>query len=175
MARQPKDFQIAWVSPVEPLEPVTYLRTGSDTAIPTRFRASIAVAVPKVAVGMEVATGADLEPRICELVIRTNAQRPITTSRLRQVLVDQLLRAAVQEAEVPVSSLPEGALAGSATVLAAGKDEDSASVAARIYRQAVTSGNPAPAQAVASAMGKSRAQVARYIRKARELGFLTER
>lgn len=175
MARQPKDFQIGWVSPVEPREPVSYMRTGPDTAIPMRFRASIALAVPDVAVAIEVFTGADLRPRIYELTVRSNVQRPITTSTLRQVLVDQLLRAAVKEAEIPVSSLPAGTVLGTPPVPATGKGDEDASTAARIYSEAVASGNPAPAMAVASVMGRSRAQVARYIRKARQLGFLPER
>ncbi|SDC73466.1 hypothetical protein SAMN05216174_10444 [Actinokineospora iranica] len=168
------DFQIAWVSPAEPREPVNYVRTGPDTAMPIRFRASIALAVPDAAVTIEVFTGADMRPRINELVIRSSVQKPITTSVLRQVLVDQLLRAAVKEAEVPVDSLSAGTVLGTQPVPATGKADEDASIAARIYREAVASGNPAPAMAVASSMGRSRAQVARYIRKARQMGLLPE-
>lgn len=175
MARQPKNFRIGAVSNVDPLKPVTYLQSGPDTAVPMRFRATIQVMEPELGVTIEVFVGPDLQPCIYQLSILTNTQRPVTTSRLRQVLVDQLLRAAMREAEVQVDTLPEGTLVGPAPVLATGKAEENASIAARIYRLAVTSGNPAPAQEVASAMGKSRAQVARYLRKAREVGYLTER
>ena len=175
VARQPKDFKIAWVSYVEPLKPVVYVRTGRDTAIPTRFRSTVTLAEPEMAVTIEVFTGADLQPRIYEMTLRTNVQRPINSSRLRQVLVDQMMKAVMKEAEVPVDSLPPDAVKGIEYIPATGNAEEDASIAARIYRDAVNSGNPAPAQAVASAMGRSRAQVARYIRRARELGFLTER
>lgn len=174
MARLPKDFRIAWVSPVEPREPITYIRTGPDTAVPTRFRASIALATPDAAVQIEVFVGADLRPRVFDLSIRTNVQTPVTTSLLRRVLVDQLLREAMAKAETPVSSLPAGTTVGPELHAhePIGKADEDAQTAARIYSEAVTAGNPAPAVSVATAMGRSRAQVARYIRRAREIGLL---
>lgn len=50
---------------------------------------------------------------------------------------------------------------------------DRAREAARVYSDAVKRGSRAPAVAVANEMGYSRSQVARYIRRARELGLLS--
>ncbi|SDC74028.1 hypothetical protein [Actinokineospora iranica] len=175
MARQPKDFRIAWAS-AEPSAPLGYLLTGPETAIPMRFRASITLETPPATVTIEVFVGADLRPRVHELAIRSNTQFQITTTVLRQVLVEQLLREAVAKAEVPVSALPPGAILGAPPQpeVAHGKAETDAQTAARVYSQAVTSGSPAPAMAVAREMGRSRAQVARYLRKARQMGLLPE-
>jgi hypothetical protein len=51
--------------------------------------------------------------------------------------------------------------------------EDDARLAAQIYSEAVAAGSRAPAVAVANALNRSRAQAARYIRRARELGLLS--
>lgn len=187
MARQPKHFTITSVS-VEPLEPSGYLLVGPDRAVPSRFEASFQLARPEAAVTMEVFVGADQRPAVIELTIRSKVRAPITTSMLRSVLVDQLLQAAMAEAAVPASardewlatlppglanpadaSWPSSAAAGSS---ASGNAEEDARTAARIYREALATGSRAPAVAVANTMNRSRAQVARYIRRARETGLL---
>ena len=167
--RPPKDFEIAWVS-IEPREPGGYLRTGPDTKVPALFGASFALEKPRAAVMIEVFVGADLRPYVAELTIRANVQTPITTSVLRQVLVDQLLREAMAKATVrsPNSTPVEEARAR-------GHGEEDARRAAEIYSEAVATGSKAPAVAVANVMNRSRAQAARYIRKARELGLLPAR
>ncbi|WP_410662128.1 hypothetical protein [Amycolatopsis sp. lyj-84] len=177
MPRQPKNFEIAWVS-IEPRGEGGYLRTGPDTAVPTRFGASFALVVPNAAVQVEVFVGSDLRPRVMELTLRSNVQTPITTTVLRQVLVDQLLREALSKATVAWADVPK-AVREEAVGFAPPADEalrenaeEHARTAARIYSDAVTGGSKAPAMAVAHAMNRSRAQVARYIRKARELGLL---
>ena len=187
VARQPKNFSIAAVS-VEPLEPSGYLLVGLNTAVPSRFEASFQLARPEAAVTMEVFVGADRRPVVIELTIRSKVRAPITTSMLRSVLVDQLLQAAMAEAAVPASmrdewlaALPPGltrpvdtAWASSAAPMSpAGRNaEDDARTAARIYQEALATGSRAPAVAVANTMNRSRAQVARYIRRAREMGLL---
>ena len=50
--------------------------------------------------------------------------------------------------------------------------DENARRAAQIYSDAVAAGNSAPAVAVAVIMDRSRSQVARYIRRARELELL---
>jgi hypothetical protein len=167
--RPPKDFEIAWVS-IEPREPGGYLRTGPDTVVPALFGASFALEKPRAAVMIEVFVGADLRPYVAELTIRANVQTPITTSVLRRVLIDQLLREAMAKATVHSrGDLTVGQERGRGHV------EDDARRAAEIYSEAVASGSRAPAVAVANVMNRSRAQAARYIRRARELGLLPAR
>lgn len=188
--RLPKNFQIAWVS-IELLEPEGYLSTGPDTAVPSRFEAHFQLAKPEAAVTIEVFVGADLRPVVLELRIRSKVRTPITTSVLRQVLIDQLLREALNKATVPsavreewLASLPLGGQPQSRKTDAAtrpapsaperlrGNADEDARTAAQIYAEAVAAGSRAPAVAVANTMNRSRAQVARYIRRAREMGLL---
>jgi hypothetical protein len=178
--RPPKDFEVAWIS-IEPREPKGYLRTGPDTAVPAWFGASIALEKPRAAVMIEVFVGADLRPYVSELTIRANVQTPITTSVLRQILVDQLLREAMAKASVPaaemeawLATLPAAARAPGENP-SFGRAEEDARRAAAIYAEAVAAGSRAPAAAVATVMNRSRSQAARYIRNARELGLLPTR
>lgn len=184
VARPPKNFSIAWLS-VERLEPSGYLETGPNTAVPSRFEASFQLANPEAAVTIEVFVGADLRPVVIELSIRSKVRAPVTTSMLRNVLVDQLLQAALEKATVPTSvrdewlaELPPEIVdtrrtpPPSADERVRGNAEDDARTAARVYKEALAGGSRAPAMAVAHTMNRSRAQVARYIRRAREMGLL---
>jgi hypothetical protein len=189
--RQPKNFRIDSVS-IEHLEPEGYLSTGPDTAVPFRFEAHFLLGIPEATVAIEVFVGADLRPVVIDLSIRSKVRTPITTSVLRQVLVDQLLHAALNEATVPASvreewlaSLPpqfrpQTSPAGTPREPTPSPEqrtrrhsEDDARLAAQIYSEAVAAGSRAPAVAVANALNRSRAQAARYIRRARELGLLS--
>jgi hypothetical protein len=177
MPRQPKDFQIAWSS-IEKLVPSGYLRIGPDAVVPSRFKAVITMAVPQMLVTMEIAVVApEMRPRVIEISLRANTATPITTTVLRQVLIDQLVREAMSKAIVPASEAPDVdprafGTAATAQERAQASAEQDARQAARIYSEAVASGSAAPAVAVANAMNRSRSQAARYIRKARELGLL---
>lgn len=169
--RAPKNFQIAWGT-VEPLDDHPgYLRTGPDTAVPSRFEASFSLVTPPASVTLEVFVGADLRPRVAELAIRSNVQTPITTSVLRRVLVDQLLREALTLATVPAADQEKWITTRPQETRHPDEDEN-ANIAATIYAEAVASGSRAPTKAVALSMGRSRAQAARYIRRARELGLI---
>jgi hypothetical protein len=185
--RLPKNFQIDWVS-VEELTPGGYVSTGPDTAVPTRFQANFALSEPESSVKIEVVVGADLRPIVLEVAVRGKATTPITTSVMRQVLVDQLLRTAMDKATVPSSvreewlaTLPPGVHpvdrsqadpVPTADQRLRSQADDDAQRAAQIYSEAVASGNRAPGLAVATAMKRSRTQVSRYIRRARDLGLL---
>jgi hypothetical protein len=189
VARPPKNFRIAWVS-VEPREPTGYLQIGPDTAVPTLFEANVQLANPEAAVAIEVFVGGDLRPVVIELRIRTKVRTPVTTSMLRTVLVDQMLQAAMEEATVPLSvredwlaTLPPAIASQaptwetqtappSAEQRVSRNAEVDARTAARVYQEALATGSKAPAVVVAHTMNRSRAQVARYIRRAREMGLL---
>jgi hypothetical protein len=184
--RLPKNFQIAWVS-IDELAPRGYLSTGPNTAIPNRFQANFQLANPPAAVILEVFVEADLRPVATSVKVQANTKTPVTTSVMRQILIDQLVQRAVEEATVPASAreqwlatLPPGVArptdrsdaAPSADQRTRTQADDDARRAALIYSEAVARGNRAPAVAVATVMNRSRTQVARYIRRARELGIL---
>ncbi|MGX7829080.1 hypothetical protein ACTG9Q_28760 [Actinokineospora sp. 24-640] len=187
MPRLPKNFKIEWVS-VDELTPGGYVSTGRDTAVPTHFQASFVLSEPDVTMQMEVMVGADRRPLVIEATVRGKTKAPITTSVMRQVLIDQLLRAAMVEATVPASvrerwlaSLPPGVQpvdrreaepVPSADQRFRSQADHDAQMAAQIYSDAVASGDRAPGIAVAHAMNRSRTQVSRYLRRARDLGLL---
>jgi DDE superfamily endonuclease len=109
-------------------------------------------------------------PRLINLRVSSDPRASITTSVLRQVLIDQLLQAALNKASVPIEVLPD---VHPSAFRAAGDLSDTAGVgppprprgrgrqtpderaheAARIYSGAVTKGSRAPGIAVANEMG----------------------
>ncbi|WP_447006649.1 hypothetical protein ACRAKI_09300 [Saccharothrix isguenensis] len=184
--RLPKNFRIAWVS-VDVLPPDGYLALTPDSAIPVRFQANFVLDEPDVAATMELFVGPDLRPVVLSMTVKAKATAPVTTGVMRQILVDQMTRAAVEKATVPASvrdewlaTLPPGfqpveqreASLPDADERVRNQADDDARRAARIYSDAVAAGNRAPAVAVANVMNRSRTQAARYIRRARELGLL---
>ncbi|MGO1056966.1 hypothetical protein [Crossiella sp. CA198] len=177
MPRLPKNFRIDSVT-IERLGSEGYLPAGPDTAVPMNFEAHFQLGEPQAAVRIEVFVAPDHGPIVLELNIRSNAKTSVTTSVLRQVLVDQLLREAMTAAVVPASvreewlaTLPSGHTATAESGERTQADLD-AHTAAQIYSEAVASGSKSPAVVVGHTMGRSRAQAARYIRRARELGIL---
>jgi hypothetical protein len=188
--RPPKLFRIDSVT-IEPLPPKGYLPTGPGTAVPSRFEAHFVVGAPEASVTIEVSVGADIRPVVVDMAIHAKVSTPITTSMLRQVLVEQLLQRAMTEATVPVevrtewlATLPgsvqdSARQAGSppepmltAAERARAQFDADARTAARVYQEALAAGSPAPTMAVAHTMSRSRAQASRYIRRARELDLL---
>lgn len=186
--RLPKNFHVESMS-IDLLSPRGYLATGPNTAVPRRFEAHFVLTEPDASVTIEVFVGADLRPVVIGLRMRANAQTPITTSGLRRVLIDQMVVRAMEKATVPASvreewlaSLPaefrtpaptaSDNPAASAAANKRGRADADARAAAEIYLEALATGSKAPGVAVANRMNRSRAQVARYIRRARELGLL---
>lgn len=189
VARTPRDFEIESVH-VPRREEDAQIRTGTHTAAPAAFTAYIQLKRPALELQMRVRVDqAGTRPRLIDLHISCDPRAAITTSMLRQVLIDQLLRAALNKASVAVEAAPD--MHPYAFRVADGPSDTAwvspplrpqgrgrrtsdelARESARIYSDAVTRGSRAPAVAVANAMGRSRAQVARYIRRARELKLL---
>jgi hypothetical protein len=182
--RLPKNFRIESVT-IETMEPRGYLPTGPDTAVPTLFQARFLLGEPQSMVTLGVMVGAE-GPVIVNLNIKASATLPVTPTSLRQMQLDLLLREAMSAAAVPASvrdewlaSLPPGVVpernefpAPSVGQRVQSQADHDAHMAAKIYSEAVAAGSKAPAVAVSEAMSRSRAQVARYIRRARELGLL---
>ena len=162
---------------------MTPVRISETEFVPARFLVEIALVRPKLQVEMEVRTAPGSRPVVRELLVKANADTRVTTSVLRRVLVDQLLRAAVDEAAKPTSGVTVPDVAGHAFTADDGvwvgplpqplrgrgsnTANEKAERAAKIYNDAVSSGSKKPGEVVADAMHVSRSQAARYIRRAR--------
>lgn len=180
VAQQPKNFRIASVV-VFPGEHVGSVRISPTEAVPARFRAQALLEVPPLLVELEVFVEPGGFPRVDELTIRATNKARLTGATLRQVLLDQLLRAAIAEASIPAidrSDVAPGAFQTSAD------DEQTAWIGmppgaservrlvAEIYNRNVAAGSRAPTQAVADTIHISRPQASRYVKRARELNLL---
>lgn len=197
MPRVPKDFTISSIE-IEKTAPVTRL-VAPGRAAPSWFDAKVTLGELPLELTITVVIGPGGEPLAKRLDITAQASEVITTSGLRRVLVDQLLKAAVAEASFPVEYVhgitddpgaiayktpgpgPLGEEGPIINVDVSGhlpgdtrqqRQDERARQAAKIYAAAVNSGSRAPGDAVATEMGYSRSQAARYIRRARELGIL---
>ncbi|TKA11730.1 hypothetical protein [Actinacidiphila oryziradicis] len=189
MARQPKDVKIAGAF-VTPGERAAWVRTSDDTAVPSNIQALLHLDEPPVAVQMVITVDAGARAIIREFAVSPRERDvPISTSLLRRIPVDYLLRVALDRASVSVKRRPdihEGAfqLRGDpehqAWVSPAppkpGRGHEASAdrvqQAADVYKQALASGSRSPGMEVATAMGYSRATAARDIRLARERGLL---
>lgn len=180
MPQRPKDFRIDSVT-VRPDPGAHPVPTGPGMAAPSVFVADVHLAVPDlyVKVGIKVAGGG--LPVVHAITVRATASTPLTSTSLRKVLLDPIVRAALAEASQLVedrSDVAPGAfhVPGEPeyqlwAVTPAGA-ADRVHQIARLYREAVTAGSKSPGQDAADAVHISRGQAARYIRKARELGLL---
>ncbi|MEV6445994.1 hypothetical protein [Amycolatopsis sp. NPDC051716] len=170
---------------VEPVPAQMPVRLRADAAIPGMFTA-YGVTADGLDFAAVVQTRPGDRPKITDLRVLSSDGSPITTTRLRGVLVDQLLSAAIDAAKKPATEVPE---LGSGYYQVEGEPanqawhslppgyrrpgtDDRARKAAEIYVSAVSGGSKAPALGVATEMQVSRAQAARYIRRARELGLI---
>lgn len=166
------------------------IRTGPATAVPARFAAHVTLKQPVLTLALDVIVDqAGTRPRLVDLRITVDPRQAITTATMRRVLIDQLLQAALTAATVAIEGVPDvhpDAFRSNsdppdtawvsppprATGRGRTTPDDLAREAARIYSEAVTKGSRAPAVAVANDLRRSRAQAARYIRRARELRLL---
>jgi hypothetical protein len=191
MPRPPRDFQVAEFR-AQAEERSAAIRNGPQTAIPSRFTAVARLVEPPVHVSLWAVADNDGygHVRVWRLEIE-NAEAmsagSITTSRLRELLVDQLVKRAVKELEVPWTARPEHGedafeIPGDseATVRVglppAGErralPDVSVDEAATIYNDAVHAGNRAPTLAVARELDYSRSHASRLIREARRRGLI---
>jgi hypothetical protein len=171
---QPTEFWIESVS-IEPITPSAYVSAGPGCAIPTRFTAHLTLGSPKATVTMEVAVDLNHGPVVVELALRSRTKKPISTRLLREVHVDKLLQKAVAAATVSdpvrlkqISFRPNVSTAARRST----QLEENVRIAARLWAEAVASGEKAPGEAVARTMNRSRATISRYISRARENNLL---
>jgi hypothetical protein len=162
------------------------VRTGAETGVPTRFQATITLARPALTVRLEVrcALNNPAEIRKVEITPRVGS---ITASSVRALALEHLLRQSLAAAQIAIEpradigpdafqltgDAPDVYRMGDAKRSAHQQRADElAAQAAVFYQEAVAQGRGAPAEAVAAALHKSRSQVARYIRRARELNLI---
>lgn len=163
-----------------------YVRTGAETAVPTRILASALIPEPAIEISMFIQVDGGGRARVRQFeVVAGDLNTAVTTSLLRRLPVDALVREALNSATRTVRPRPDvnphafqvpGDPDNQAWVSRApartqrGKKvpEDRVARAARVYLRALREGSNAPAEVVAKELGYSRATAARDIRAARE-------
>lgn len=181
MPQPAKNFRIGRIH-VQPAERSAMVRTGPRTAAPSRFRAFVSMKTPDLDVILDLALETGAVPVIEQLAIRPGKKNPVTSAALRGILLDQIIPAVVKAASKRV--IERGDVHPGAFQLESERDSNGVRVgvppgtdekvlqAARAYRDALAAGSRSPALAVMEDMDLSRAQAARYIRKARTAGLL---
>jgi hypothetical protein len=179
MPQRPKNFRIARVEVTE--AGPARVRTGPDAAAPARFTAAVQLAVPDLRVDVDILVTPGGLPTVQRLTVWASPTTALTSSSLRQVLLDPVVRAAVAAASGPTTERPDlmpgafqvkGDPEGQAWVSAPAGADDRVRQVARLYNEALSAGSKAPALDVSETVHISRSQVARYIRKARDLGLI---
>lgn len=166
---------------IEPGEGALQIRTGPKVAAPSHFKASIELKAPPMRVILWVRLDGGAAPVVEELALRPAPGSPLTSTTLRLVLLDPLIRAVVKKASRPVIERPDVA-PGAFQVkggdqrhawvsVPPGADERVLQIAS-LYNQALSAGSHSPAADAAAAVRLSRAQVARYVRRARAVGLI---
>lgn len=180
VAQPPKSFRIGSLS-VRTSERTGYVRTSATAAVPAKFTAVVLLEQPALEVELSVLVEEGGFPRAESLLIRATNKVALNSTTLRQVLLDQLLRAAIAEASVPAIDRAdiapgafqlEGGNEKTAWLGAAPGTTERVQLVADIYNRSVAAGSRAPTQAVAETVGISRPQASRYIKTARELGLI---
>lgn len=189
VAREPRDIEIAGVH-VSAEQQVGWVRTGDTTAVPTRFEAKVFLADPAVVVLLLVLVDSGGRPHVREFHVAARVPNPpITSTLMRRIPVDHLLKAAVDAASVTVKNRPDihaGAfqlpsdpdhqawVSPQPAPTGRGREVPVSRVvrAAEVYLQALAAGSAAPTETVASVLGYSRSSASRDIRNARKQGLL---
>ncbi|MFK0217766.1 hypothetical protein ACIQWN_06165 [Streptomyces vinaceus] len=189
MAREPKEVEITGCL-ATPDSSAGWVRTADGSAVPTRMQAVLHLADPRIAVHLLVVVTPGGRALVKDIAITAlGGDTSITTTLLRKVPVDFLLRAALESATVQTRDRPdiqrdafqlEGApdhvawVSPSPPPSGRGREVPSERIerAAEAYQQSLASGSKSPAEDVAAVMGYSRATAARDLRSARQRGLL---
>lgn len=181
MATRPAVFVIKSVDIQFKEKRVLWIRTGPGRAAPSRFTAVIETRNPSLYVALYLRLPGGDAPVIEQLSIRPGPGTAVSAGVLRGVLVDRLVQAAVKKASRRTTERPDVAagafqVQGTSAMVAnisryPGADER-VRQAAELYRDALARGSRSPAADAAEAMNLSRAQIARYIRRARDARLL---
>jgi hypothetical protein len=182
------DLQIKAIY-VYPGDGFAWVRTGSDSAVPSIFDVQMHLASPDLVVVMKVVVRPGGRALIRDFGLSPkDLSSTVTTRLLRTVPVDRLLRAALDKVAMKAVGRPDihpsafqietdpetQAWVGPEPVQGRGREvaPDRVARAAEIYQQALAAGSRKPAEVVAEELHYSRATAARDIRTARERGLL---
>jgi hypothetical protein len=178
--QRPKNFRIESVA-VRPVDPVRLVPTGPGKAAPATFLAEVRLAEPELLVELGVQVQPGGRPVVHHISVWATPATPLTSGSLHKVLLDPIVRAALDEAQQTIeerSDVAPGAfhVPGEPeeqlwVMTPAGADERVRQIA-RLYLDAMTAGSKSPGLDAANAVHISRAQAARYIKRARDLGLL---
>lgn len=141
--------------------------------VPRSFTVSARTIMPAAAIVLHCAVAENGNINVQTATIMPTGNNPsVTTSVLRQVLVDHLVRAAVDRISrrvdmpgSPVNPLPH--------YVRAGRDSRIRE-AAQAYRNALAQNSPAPVYEVGLSLGYSHSQASRYVRDAFAAGLLDD-
>lgn len=175
MGSQRSDYEVDVIR-VSPHHGTALVRVGPTTGAPATFSTTCYVDSGKLAVIGTIMVVPGGHATMVEMTIQggpatKSTITPVTTSSLRRILVDQIVKAALTEATVDMP--PGGDVDGErVTERVQSSVKARAADAAKIYADAVAQGSKAPTEAVAAALGVSRPQASRYVRAARDAGLL---
>lgn len=122
MPREPKagTFVVDGVDVDPPTSYIAWMMVDQATAVPVRFSARFLLSEPLFVVSMDLAMEGirpvvrrieAVRGRVNERGIVVDTEGGITTTNLRQILVDRLVRLAVEKVRQPIEQLPEEARA----------------------------------------------------------------
>lgn len=157
MPRPPERLQIERIV-ISPDAHAQRVNRSARNTIPDRFRATVYLTEPKLVLDMVIRIAVGGQPRVSELQMECHPGESITTSLMRQVPIDTIVRRALGEASLPRVPIDQSG--------------DRVERAALVYRQAVSAGSYAPTEAVAAELGYSRSHAARLVGQARDRGLL---
>lgn len=188
VSQQSDDLQVRAIYPF-PDKRSMWVRTGPDSAVPSKFDVQIHLAAPELTVFMTVVVGPGGRALVREFGISPkDLEATVTTRMLRKIPLDRLLRAALDSVSQQATGRPD---VHPSAFQVPGDPEDQAWVspepdqgrgrevsrdrvarAAEIYLQALAAGSRKPAEVVAEKLHYSRATAARDIRAARKRGLI---
>lgn len=180
---RPKNFRIESVDvrDPDPERPAAPVLTAQGKAAPSTFVADVRLAEPDLLVEVGIRMQAGGRPVVHHVTVWATPATPLTSGSLHKVLLDPIVRAALEEAQQPVEEMPDfapgafhvpGEPEEQLWVSTPARADDRVRQIARLYKEAVTAGSKSPGLDAANAVGISRAQAARYIKRARDLGLL---
>ena len=188
MPRPPKDFADPIVEISQPSPPPATIRASHSTEVPEQFVANVAFEDSPLVLELGVLVSVGAQARAVRVTVKSTDGSGVTTTMLRKIPIEHVLKAALASAERPMTPRPDlGPDAwqpikkdGSpspfirmqqdslpASTPREQRQRDHVRRAAAIYAAAVADGSRAPGEAVALQMGYSRSQAARFIRLAR--------
>lgn len=187
----PEKFRIDHID-AQPMDQAGWLLFSPDTAVPSQIVARFVLGIPACNVELKIVVDNGGQAMVKHMSVWVDASGPatVTSSIARQILVDRLMRAALEKVSQPAERVP-GLLPSAFHVAGTpendvwlsevprrgrGRETSQEKIrrAAEVYRAAVASGSRAPIKVVAHELGYSQSQAGRFVSQAREAGLLDQ-